>query len=159
MVRIERTRDWLYVREVITHHKIWPHVSDGTGDRSTWQPEASEVVYWLVPYASKPLGVFMVHPHSAVCFEVHTALLPLAYGELAAQAAKALIAWVFENTSCRKLITAVPVYNRLARRFAIHAGMQEEGVNRKSFLRDNEMIDQVMLGITHEEFKCQLLPS
>lgn len=153
---IVRTYDEKYVREVITHPKIWPYLSDDTSNLATWVPCMDKSVYWLVPYdGEKALGVFMVHPHSNVCFEVHTAILPEAYGAQAKLAARNLIEWVFKNTGCCKLITAVPASNLLAKRFALRAGMREEGVNRESFLREGKMIDQTMLGITKGEALCQ----
>lgn len=149
-MRIERTHDMDYVRSVITHPAIWPHVSDDTCDRERYAPFEGDGAYWLIPTDGAPLGVFFVHSHSSVCFEVHTALLPHARGRAAHEAGKALISWVFANTSCRKLITHVPDVNRLALAFARRAGMVQEGINRKSFLRNGALIDQVLLGICKE---------
>ena len=153
-MHIERTHDLAYVREVMTHPAIWPHVSDDTGDRDTYAPPDHESIYWLVPVDAAPLGVFLVHPHSAVCWEVHTALLPQARGGKADEAAQALIAWVFGNTSCQKLITHVPAYNRRALAFAKRAGLVEEGRVTRSFLRRGSLIDQYLLGICKES-PCQ----
>ena len=149
-MHIERTHDMAYVRGVITHPAIWPHVADDTCDRDQYVPTDDDSIYWLMPVDGVPLGVFMVHPHSAVCFEVHTALLPHAWGGSANKAACALIEWVFSRTGCRKLITHVPAYNRRALAFAKRAGMVEEGNNRKSFLRDGVLMDQYLLGISKE---------
>jgi RimJ/RimL family protein N-acetyltransferase len=33
--------------------------------------------------------------------------------------------------------------------------MQQEGINRASYLRNGELIDQIMLGITKQEWLCQ----
>lgn len=150
-MEVYRTNDLDYVRSVLTHPKIWRHiVDDGNGLPDEFNVPDSDSIYWLVPNDGSDLGVFMVHPVNNFMFEVHTALLPEAYGDKAKIAAKKLIEWVFENTQCLKLITHVPEYNRLAYKFALNAGMKEEGLITKSFMRNGKLIDQYVLGIGKE---------
>lgn len=61
---------------------------------------------------------------------------------------------MFDNTSCEKMITNVPEYNKLAYRFAKSIGGVDEGTNRKSFKKEGILMDQYVLGITKEEFIC-----
>lgn len=86
---------------------------------------------------------------------MHTSILPRAWGQKAADAAQMLLAWAFNATPCAKMVTAVPAYNRSAFRFAKAGGMKQEGVNRQSFLHEGTLIDQIMLGITKQEWLCQ----
>lgn len=134
---------------------IWPHIhEDGTTD--DFKPIDHEGFHWmLVTDNDEPIGVFLVHARGKVCFEMHTCLLPKCWGERAACAAQLLAEWVFHKTACEKLVTSVPVYNRLARRFAETGGMQLEGINRASYLRNGELVDQFMLGITKQEWLCR----
>lgn len=111
-----------------------------------FEPPQHETILYLVPIEDKPLGVFMVFPTTSVCFEVHTNILPEYWGK-ALEAAKALIAWVFTQTECEKLITRVPAFNKLAYQLAIRVGMRSEGVNTKSFRKHGMLFDQHMMGI------------
>lgn len=152
-MKIERTRDMKLVREVMMHPSIWPHIhDDGVKD---YEPIDVDGLYWLEVNENETLGVFLVHQHNSVCYEVHTCILPVAWGEKAATAARLLLDWVFKNTGCLKLVTHVPSYNRLAKKFARNAGMQHEGINRQSFLRNGVLLDQYLLGITKQEWLCQ----
>ena len=90
----------------------------------------------------------MLHPHNAICWEIHTCLLPNAWGERGRRAARLLPEWIWQHTPCRRIITNVPDNNRLALRFALAAGMTEIGVNAASFLKNGKLRDQTLLGIS-----------
>ncbi|MGI4846166.1 MAG: GNAT family N-acetyltransferase [Janthinobacterium lividum] len=153
-MKLERTRDMAVVRAIMSDPAIWPHIhEDGT---DVCDPVDHDGFHWmLVTDDSGPLGVFLVHARGEVCFEMHTCLLPRSWGVPAARAAQLLAGWAFNETPCRKLVTSVPAYNRRALRFALAGGMRQEGINRASYLRNNELIDQVTLGITKQEWLCQ----
>lgn len=141
------------VRSILAHPAIWPHIhEDGT---EAPDPLDHESVHWMLVEPDKPLGVFLLHAHGQVCWEVHTCLLPACWGPAAASAARALGAYVFDQLGAQKLITRVPAYNRPALRFAKASGFRVEGVNRASYLRNGEAIDQIMHGITLKEWTCQ----
>lgn len=153
-MNIERTHDMALVRSIMSHPAIFPHIHDDSVTECA--PIDHEGLYWMLVSDGEPAGVFLVHAHNAVCFEMHTCLLPRIWGKDAACAAQLLLAWAFNDTQCKKMITAVPSYNRAALRFAKAGGMVQEGVNRASFLRNGELIDQIMLGITKQEWiLCQ----
>lgn len=154
-MKLERTHDMALVESIMRHPSIWPHVhDDGAED---WQPFDHDAIYWMLVTRSngESGGVFMVHQANSYCYEMHTCLLPCAWGTEASKAAQILLGWAFKETECRKMVTNVPAYNRAAFRFAKAGGMQQEGINRASFMRNGQMIDQIMLGITKEEWLCQ----
>jgi len=151
-VMINRSFDYDLIRKIITNPKIYPMSSDDKSPPpNQYRPPENELIYYLIPEDSgKPLGVFVCVPQNVICYEIHTCLLPEAWGGLAKQAAEHLISWMFERTDCKKLITNVPAYNRLALRFAKAAGLVEFGVNSKSYLKNGLLHDQIMLGIEKE---------
>lgn len=151
-VRIQRSTDASLIKRVITHPRVYPHVSDD----SSPDPEKFYVseavkhpnVYFLLAYdGNELLGLFMVHQHNGVMYEVHTCLLPNAWGEKATEAGKKLIRWVFENTPCEKLITFVPEGNTLALRFAKRCGLRLEGLVTKSYRKGGRLLNQSLLGV------------
>jgi RimJ/RimL family protein N-acetyltransferase len=97
------------------------------------------------------LGLWMFHPQNAVCWEVHTCLLPNAWGERAHIAARALPEWIWQHTPCRRIVTHVPENNRLALRFALKAGMTIFGCNKASYLKHGRLCDQLCLGLSKPE--------
>lgn len=150
-VRIERTRDIALIRSIITHPKVYPHVADDSAPPpESFDPSeavAHPNVYFLLARGSELLGLFMVHQQNGVMYEVHTCLLPWAYGETATKAGKALISWVFENTPCEKLITFVPQGNSLAYHYARRCGLKLEGIVTKSYKKNGRLLDQRLLGV------------
>lgn len=152
-MKLERTRDMKKVAAILSHPAIFRHVGDDSV--LSCEPIDHDAFFWMLVTEGEPIGVFLVHAHNSACYEMHTSILPQAWGEKAAIAAQMLLDWAFNGTPCKKMITAVPAYNRAALRFAKAGGMKQEGINRKSFLHDGELIDQIMLGITKKEWLCQ----
>lgn len=150
MIVFERTRNYELAREILTHPKIWPFISDDASPPvEDFQPVAHDAFWYvLAHYGDTLLGLWMFVPQNGVCYEVHTALLPVAWGLLGQSAARALPAWIWENTPCRRIVTNVPSSNRLALHFALKAGMKIYGVNEASYLKDGVLRDQVCLGLS-----------
>lgn len=154
---IQRTHDMDLVSSIVCHPAIWPHLhDDGTPD--DWRPVDIDGLSWMLVTLDDGQvgGVFLVHALTSCCSEMHTALLPRMWGQEAAAAAQLLLTWAFRETDCKKMVTNVPAYNRAALRFAMAGGMQQEGTNRASFMRNGALVDQIMLGITKQEWESCL---
>jgi hypothetical protein len=149
---IERTKDWELIKRIVTHTTVYPKVTDDKSPcAACWQPIKDEKMYYLLAKNGiDVLGLFAVSPENSVCYKVHTCLLPHSYGDKATQAAKELIEWVFTNLDCKRLITEVPQFNKLALRFAERAGMTQYGYNPASYLKDGKLQGMTLLGISKE---------
>ncbi|WP_440966157.1 GNAT family N-acetyltransferase [Massilia sp. GER05] len=154
-MKVERTHDMRLVAQIMAHPSIFPHIAEDGVDCP--DPLDHPGFFWMLATDDgEAAGLFLVHARGAVCFEMHTMILPAFWGAPATAAARALLAWAFTELGCQKLVTSVPEYNRAALRFAIANGMRREGVNRASFLRRGQLIDQITLGITKKEWiPCQ----
>mgnify|MGYP001588587207 CR=1 FL=1 len=136
------------VTTTMRHRRIWPSISDdGSPAREAFQASPS-LTYLGMFEGHEYLGLFVLHQHNAIMWEVHTCLLPSAWGSRAQACAKLCVEWIFDNTECRRLITSVPVGNALAERLAGAAGMVRYGTNPRSFLKNGQELDQIMLGIS-----------
>jgi len=93
------------------------------------------------------IGVFVLVARSMVLYEVHTGILQEYRAAHGLAAARALIAFVFSNTKCHKLVTLVPEFNHPALLYALRAGMRKEGVLTASFLKGGVLHDQTLLSI------------
>lgn len=92
-------------------------------------------------------GVFMAHQINAITWETHCALLPVAWG-YASLAAEYARDWMFENTTCMRLIASIVEDNHLAIRMAKRAGFVQYGLNKNSFLRNGKLHNEVLLGVS-----------
>jgi RimJ/RimL family protein N-acetyltransferase len=146
----ERTLDFSLVRQIITHPRIWPHVSDDFSPApEDFVPKQDEAIWYvLVKNGDELLGLFSLFPQNAICWELHTCLLPNAWKRWTVPAARGLFGWIFSNTGCLRIVTSVPEYNRVAVRAAVLAGMMQFGVNEKSWMRRRELQDQILLGVS-----------
>lgn len=148
-VSIEPTKHAGTVKMIVTHPKIYPHVSDDGSPRAEDFEPDDKTAYLLAWHDNTELlGLFALHAQNMATVEVHTCLLPDARGEKAAMAAQALIKWVWANTTFKRLVTCVPGYNRLALRFALMAGMTRYGINTRSYMKNGKLWDQIMLGLS-----------
>ena len=96
-------------------------------------------------------GVIMVTPMNSIACQVHTAALPELWGK-ASGFVKECIEWGFTNTRYLKITTFVPSFNKLALRLARNAGFEKEGIIRKSFLKNWELCDQIIYGLTKQDW-------
>ena len=154
MITFERTHNYDIVRRVMTHPQIWPFISDdGSPAHQDYRPAEGEHIWYVLAWdhGEELLGLWMFHPQNAVCWEVHTCLLPCAWGERAYIAARALPEWIWQHTPCRRIVTNVPSSNRLALRFALRAGMSIYGCNKASYLKNGRLCDQLCLGLSKPE--------
>ena len=152
MVTVERTHDMEAVKRAITHPRVYPAlVDDFSPPAESFTPiEHDAILYLAVRVDGNAAGVFMLVPVNGCTMEIHTALLPQAWGANGTLAQKALLDWVWDNTQCERLITQVPAYNTLARRYAERAGLTVYGVNPRSFKRNGQLHDIVLLGISKD---------
>lgn len=149
-IAIERTCDLETIRELALHPRIFPYISDDfTANQKTWKPIDSELVrYLLAEDAEGPFGFGVFIPTTWAHWTAHFAFLPRAYGADARKSLESMFAWMWENTSARRITGEIVKGNTLAIRFARRAGCEIYGINRKSYLRGGILHDQVCLGIS-----------
>lgn len=147
----ERTFDYSLVRMIVTAPEVYRNVTeDGAPPPEQYKAIESDSVYYLVIKDDALLGMFAFVPTSVsgVCYEVHTCLLRAAWGEKANEAAKLAEQWMWDNTGAQRIITSVPEYNALARRFAERQGMRQYGLNPRAYLKGGQLMDIYLLGIS-----------
>jgi len=103
--------------------------------------------FWL---KTGDYGVLIGEPRNLVTYEVHVALLPNARGQ-AVDICVGAMRWMFSNTKAQRLNASIPEYNKLALRLASKVGMELIGINKKSFLKDGELFNQHLYGISKGE--------
>jgi RimJ/RimL family protein N-acetyltransferase len=149
MISLERTTDATLVRKILTHPSIFPWVTDDSTVVLDEEPDKIPDLVWCVVAREDTdvLGLVTFIPQNAVCWDVHLAFLPCAWGAKAKEAIDRAFRFIAQQTTCRRLVGSVPVYNRLAIAAAKRAGMQQFGINEQSFLKDGRLWDQAVLGM------------
>lgn len=157
-MQFTRTRDFDLVRAVLTHPSQTRMSADDATEVASWRPNEDDRIYYIevrdgsLGQSPGLLGIVSLIPENAVCYQVHVSLLPYGWGLRTRLALGGAIAWAFRETPARRLVASIPVDNRLAIALGEDCGMREYGRNPGSFLRDGELHDQVLIGIS----KCQV---
>jgi RimJ/RimL family protein N-acetyltransferase len=146
----ERTTDADLIHEIVTHPANYFRVIDDSApEPSVWRPVMNDAVWYVViKDAEEILGLWAFFPENAVTWRAHMNFLPAAYGPRARQATRELFRWIWENTSCRRIIGEIPGFNRLAMRLVQDAGMRPFGIDEASFLKNGKLEDRVAFGIS-----------
>jgi RimJ/RimL family protein N-acetyltransferase len=147
-----RTVNLERVRVILTHPKIYPLIGDDFApDREQFKANEDPRIWYVLALDDDNSngGLFTFLPDSNVCWQVHVSMLPEFWGEKAKQAGAEIVPWIWERTPCRRIIASVPIINRLALRYGVKVmGLQPFGVNKASFLKNGQMWDQVLLGVS-----------
>ena len=148
----QRTLDTDLIRSVITHPRIWPAISDDfSGKSEDFQPSTEPSTWYIaVREGETLLGLFILTRQTGVCAELHTCLLPIAWGR-STEIGRQLFDWVWENSVCERIVTNVPEFNRLALRASKRVGMTQFGFNERSFKKSGKLWGQILLGITRPQ--------
>ena len=154
-MNFQPTGDMELVRRIMTDESVYPHITDdGCPAVLDFEPaNGPGMLYVLVVEGVELLGLFLFVKQNSICWEVHTCLLPNAYGPKARRAAEEMADWLWRKTPCERLVTSVPITNPLAGKFAVRAGMEQFGKNPRSFLKHGQLVDQLLLGMSKPERK------
>jgi len=140
-----RSFDYEKIREIYVKDYDY-FIDDGCPPYEFYNPIRSDKVIYLVSRDN----CFTAIPRNYVEYEVH-------FGgnrRTLFFSARRAIDWMFNKTPCLKLTGQVPGYNKKAIRFGGRLGFKHEGINRKSFMKNNILYDQYIMGLTREDWLC-----
>lgn len=121
---------------------------DFAPERAVWMPRYDPAIHYIAVFLKDDyLGLWIFMEESPVTWEIHTCLLPHAWG-YSIPAFRELLEWTWEQTSCRRITGKVPSFNVAAIRLARLAGFERIGIDRKSFLKNGHLRDRVLFGIS-----------
>ncbi len=152
-IRRATIEDAEFIRSVYGQKGVWDTISDD-GSPSVDTIDFGPVIkaaYFLIPNENTAIGAFLFHPWNTITYEMHSAILRQYRGPMAIEAATKAGVWMFDHTSCRKIVTTIPRPNYAAKALAVACGMQQEGIIAKSFLKNGKAHDQYLFGISKED--------
>jgi hypothetical protein len=101
MLTFERTTDYNLIRAIMTHPRVYPAVSDDASPAAADFWPVQHPSFWYVLARDRycgysvDLGLWLFVPQNAVCWEVHTCLLPKHGYRRAREAARELAGWIW----------------------------------------------------------------
>ena len=156
---IRRIFDYALIQSALVHPSTYAAMADDfASPREKFMARMDEAIWYVgcfqveeCMFGAKPrqefLGLWAFLPLSPIRWSVHTCLLPAIRGH-AIEATRAMLEWLWANSPCERILTDVPVYNRLALKLARDVGMEEIGIDRQSIKKGGKLHDQILLGLS-----------
>jgi RimJ/RimL family protein N-acetyltransferase len=151
MMTFARTRDFARVRAVLTDATQYAMAGDdSTPPAVEFRPnEDPRIVYIAVQHESGAVvGIVTLIPENCICFALHAALLRPLWGARSREALRGAVDWAWRETPARRIVAAVPEYNRLAIKLAMESGFEMFGWNPRAFLKGGQLHNVLHLGVS-----------
>jgi Protein of unknown function (DUF2824) len=108
MTTIVQTFDKDFVHRIMRDPDVYPFIGDDSSPKDPMAFDASDYlsncICLKVMDESHPVGVFVFFIGEDG-YELHTMLTKLCRGSAAVRAAKEAIAWIFDNTDCKEIVS------------------------------------------------------
>ena len=150
---IEETNSARDIMYVLSHPAIWDSISfDGQELDKDGLRFGDDHIYLITKHDGLQVGVNYFHLLNPKMAEFHPSVLPLyrpihAYGSV-----RLAIDWMFCTTEIEKLTVQIPSCFDKVVRFARRMGFSEEGLFKKAYPKNDEMVDINLLGLTRSEW-------
>jgi len=95
-------------------------------------------------------GAFLIKTWNEHCYEIHGGV-DKAYWGKGPEICKVMGRAIFYKTPCLKIVAVIPEFNHLMRKCVQKAGLIQEGIITKSFLKWMKLHDQYVYGITKRQ--------
>ena len=146
---IVRITDYTIAQHII--NACWEEISEDGVDH--YLPDIVNE-YWLCLNNGKDIvGGYRLHQINSVTWQGHVFMIPGFRTQYAKDGCILTLKWLLENTDCKKLIADVPKRYPNVMAFLENIGFKNEGVNRQSFTKDNQLWDIVNYGLTRKEIE------
>ena len=137
----------LYDYEIVagTMDAMWDDISEDGVERYT--PDLLGEI-WLGCFCEgKYLGMFRFHNKTSQCLEGHIFFLKEGRDK-SIECGVLVRDWIFENTSATKIIVCIPEIYKNVISYVENLGFEMEGYNKKSFLKNKEVIGMYYYGLS-----------
>lgn len=152
-IKLRETWDYEFITELLKDDELWPRISEDGIHKSAWEAPQDSVHYLLCMSEDGTAGLFVVHPLNATALEVHINILQQFRQRHAYDCGKAFVEWFVNRApeNFHKVIAQVPVIYPEVAKFTQKFGFLDEGLNRKSIMKQGELIDQHYYGLTRSD--------
>ena len=151
-VHIRRTWNPYLIGSIMLHPDIWATVAEDGQDPGDFNPDPEHDAWLVVSVDHIEIGIFHLPRFNGVTLEIHAQVLPEYRKEYSKASGRAALNWIYDNvTWCKKVIAWVPTTYPNVKNYARSMGFKTEGKSRESYLKNGELVDQWLLGITRTE--------
>jgi len=148
-LKLKRIFDEEYIKSVIS--EMWNDVCEDGHDLEDFDPKVNENCWVRLD----DIGLYNLHPSNSSTLEIHAFIRPKHRKEKSEESGREILKWILDNApeQYHKVIAQVPSLYPNVKDFCIKNGFKIEGINRMSHMKNGNLFNQWMLGITREEIK------
>ena len=148
-MRVQRTVNAELIKEVLSDQRLWSaSTEDGTVPVEEFWPDCEAKVWLALIDSNDQIRGFLVGDVvSKAQVRVHIAIRSEYWGDKENVALGKLGLEWYQEQGAKKIIATIPTEDTQVLRFAQRCGLKREGINKQSFLRNGEMLDQYYLGL------------
>lgn len=149
-----RTMDIKTIHNIVTRPDIWATVAEDGQRKQEFYPDV-EGECWLTLVADDTIiGVYNLHVHNAITLEIHAHVYPEFRKRYSRHTCLAVFQWIMDNAKeYQKVVASIPAIYPNVIAFAEMMRFKHEGTNRLSYLKDGQIVDQELYGITRTEIE------
>lgn len=151
---VQPTEDMRLIKYFMTLPAIWDDISEDAMTQEEYQPSNKD--QWLLFLLDNNIvGICNVKPQNYSTLEIHPVLINNYRGAYGRIAIKAFLQWIIDNghASIKKIMAMIPVCFPKVKNCALKIGFKLEGINRQSFMKNSQLQDQWILGLTETELQ------
>lgn len=155
---LERCYDPALVESFMTDPVMWATAAEDNVSPESFKADVNSEV-WLAIYTKQNelAGFYYLHPFSSVGIIAHANIHPDHRKTLSKRAGAAVMTYILhEFEDVQKVITYVPEIYPNVIKYVESCGMIREGVNRKSYRKNGQIVDLICYGITRNELRGKL---
>ncbi len=142
----DRTHDIGFIKSVVG--SMWDDVAEDGQSIEGWEPEVVSECWLNI----NDMAAWCLHAENSTTLIVHAHVLK-AYRYASEEIGLAVWAWISENCDYEKVNASIPFIHPNVKKYAERVGMVQEGINRFSYCKNGEIVDQWLMGITRDEMK------
>ena len=148
-LRTFRITDYAITQKIMS--ECWYEVSEDNAP--DYLPDIVKE-YWVGLAANGVvIGCYRFHQINGVTWQGHAFMLKQYRKDYSVRSAECMYRWMLRNTDFKKLIVIVPSKFKNVLRFIENIGFKQEGINRKSFNKDDILWDLIHFGLTRAEIE------
>lgn len=157
MIEVTRTYDTELIKSILLEPCLWDTIAEDGQVKDDFEPAVEDECWLLMTHDETVIALYNYHTKNAITVEIHAHVLPEHRKKFSKATGAAALRWLITtNPQYQKVIAQIPHIYRNVMEFACSFGFIIEGINRLSYLKNGEIIDQWMLGITRKEIEAAL---
>lgn len=151
-----RTYDTEIIEGLMRMPDLWATIAEDGQNPDDYKADCEGECWLLMMNDTDFIGAYNLHAHNSVTVQIHAHVISAHRKQYSYETGMAALQWIIDNTEYQKVVAIIPTIYENVKRFTCSFGFQEEGINRQSYLKNGELVDQYLLGITRDEIMATL---